>query len=63
VASESKGLPSALVGLGLFFFWGGLGAVLGSVLLAHWGYQALWLCFGSGILLFVLVLAKLRFNQ
>ena len=62
VASESKGLPSALVGLGLFG-GGGLGAVLGSVLLAHWGYPSLWLCFGSGILLFVLVSVKLRFNQ
>ncbi|WP_371367294.1 Putative multidrug resistance protein MdtD [Sporomusa rhizae] len=61
IASENKGLPSALIGLGLFG-GGGLGTALGSLLLSLGGYQTLWLFFGSGIILFIFITAKLHFE-
>lgn len=61
VASENKGLPSALVGLGLFG-GGGLGTAFDSLVLAQESYQILWLLLCVGILVFMIVTAKLRFE-
>jgi len=61
VATENKGLPSALIGLGLFS-GGGLGTAFGSLLLSQGSYQTLWLFFGSGIVIFIFITAKLRFD-
>ncbi len=61
VASENKGLPSALVGLGLFG-GGGLGTAFGSLLLFQGSYQNLWLYLGAGIVILIFITAKLRFK-
>jgi len=61
VATENKGLPSALIGLGLFG-GGGLGTAFGSLLLSQGSYQNLWLFLGSGIVILISVTTKLRFD-
>lgn len=61
VATESKGLPSALIGLGLFG-GGGLGTAFCSLLLSYNGYQMLWMVLGAGIMVFIVITAKLRFD-
>ena len=53
VADESKGLPSALVGLGLFG-GGGAGTAAGGWCLESGGYRLLWLLAAALFLLFVL---------
>jgi len=62
VASENKGLPSALIGLGLFG-GGGLGTAFGGMLLSHWGYQALWLVLEIGLLVFTMVATRVRLEK
>lgn len=62
VAAENKGLPSALIGLGLFG-GGGLGTAFGSLLLSQGSYQTLWLLLGAGIVIFIFITAKLRFSM
>ena len=61
VTAENKGLPSALIGLGLFG-GGGLGTAFGGWLLPKWGYGGLWLGFGAGLLLLGLLAALLPFG-
>jgi len=56
VAADNKGLPSALIGVGLFG-GGGLGSAFGGWLLHTGSYQTLWLAMGAGLLLFTLVAA------
>jgi len=56
VAADNKGLPSALIGVGLFG-GGGLGSAFGGWLLHTDSYQTLWLAMGAGLLLFTLVAA------
>jgi predicted MFS family arabinose efflux permease len=57
VASESKGLPSALIGLGIFG-GGGLGALLGGFILSISGFYAMWSLF-AGLIVFVFIFAAL----
>lgn len=57
VSSQSKGLPSALVGLGLFG-GGGVGALFGGGMLSISSYTVLWLTFSGGDLLFILTAAR-----
>lgn len=54
VADESKGLPSALVGLGLFG-GGGVGTAAGGWCLGLGGYTLLWIASAGLLSLFVLV--------
>ncbi len=61
VASSSKGLPSALVGLGLFG-GGGLGSAAGSAILSTWSYHTLWLLLAVGIVALMLVITRLRWD-
>lgn len=61
VATESKGLPSALIGLGLFG-GGGLGTAFSSWLLGYGGYQTIWIVFGVGIVFFTVIVARVRLN-
>lgn len=61
VATESKGLPSALVGFGLFS-GGGLGTAFSSLLLLQHGYQTLWVVFSAGMILLIFITASLRFE-
>jgi predicted MFS family arabinose efflux permease len=61
VSDESKGLSSALIGLGLFG-GGGLGAAFGGFLLQQWGYTSLWQTFAAGTLILVLAASRLRFD-
>jgi len=60
VAGESRGLPSGLIGFGLFC-GGGLGSAAGGRLLAAGGYQTVWVAFGIGIALLILVTRRLEF--
>lgn len=62
VSSNSKGLPSALIGLGLFG-GGGLGTLFNSWLLSISSYSILWLTLGIGIFIFILVAAKFLLNK
>jgi predicted MFS family arabinose efflux permease len=52
----SNGLSSALVGLGLFG-GGGLSTALGGIILAHGGYQTLWIAFAAGTAALVALVA------
>ncbi|AKA67344.1 MFS transporter [Clostridium scatologenes] len=61
VAAEAKGLPSALIGLGLFG-GGGLGSQFSSFILVYGTYKTLWITFSIGIMLFILIVYKLKFN-
>ena len=62
VSSKSKGLPSALIGLGLFG-GGGLGTMFNSWLLSLSSYSVLWLASGAGISIFMLFTGKLLFDK
>jgi predicted MFS family arabinose efflux permease len=63
VAPETKGLPSALIGLGLFG-GGGLGSAFYGYLLQLWGYGAIWFAaaLGSLILIFIVTQVDLDFG-
>lgn len=61
VATERKGLPSALVGVGLFG-GGGLGTAFSGLILLQNGYQTLWMVFSAGMLVFIIVTARLHFD-
>jgi predicted MFS family arabinose efflux permease len=61
VSSNSKGLPSALIGLGLFG-GGGLGTMFNSWMLSISNYSILWLTLGICIFIFILV-ARFLFNK
>ncbi len=58
VAPETKGLPSALIGLGLFG-GGGLGAAFCGCLLQLGGYETLWSVIAVGIILLILTISRL----
>lgn len=58
VAPESKGLPSALIGLGLFG-GGGLGTAFCGWLLQIGGYRTLWFIIMVGIAFFTLTVTRL----
>ena len=62
VASETKGIPSALIGLGLFG-GGGLGTSFSGFILHGHGYRVLWLVLGTGILMLAAVTSKLQFSN
>jgi len=59
VKSEAKGLPSALIGLGLFG-GGGVGTALGGLLLSQTDYTILWAAFAGMIFLIILFLIKIK---
>ena len=61
VMSENKGLPSGLIGLGLFS-GEGLGSLFSGWLLLKGGYQSIWIVFLIGILIFNLITLKIKFN-
>jgi predicted MFS family arabinose efflux permease len=61
VTSECRGLPSGLIGFGLFC-GGGVGSMAGSRLLTRGSYQTIWMAFGVGIVLLIFVTAKLKFD-
>lgn len=61
VAPESKGLPSALIGLGLFG-GGGLGTDAGGWLLSLGHYQTLWLALAAGMAAFIAICAAQEFE-
>ncbi len=58
VKSEAKGLPSALIGLGLFG-GGGVGTALGGFILSRTNYNVLWLAFAVVVFLVIIFLIKL----
>ena len=62
VSSKSKGLPSALIGLGLFG-GGGLGTIVNGWLLSLSNYFVLWLTFGIEMLIFILAAARWLFDE
>lgn len=59
VSSENKGLPSALIGLGLFG-GGGIGTAFGSLLLLHASYQLLFLAYILVVLLLLVFLSRIK---
>jgi predicted MFS family arabinose efflux permease len=61
VASECRGLPSGLIGFGLFC-GGGLGSMAGGGLLTLGSYQAIWMAFGLGIVLLIAVTSRLKLS-
>lgn len=61
VQSEAKGLPSALIGLGLFG-GGGVGTAMGGYLLFRTNYTIFWSVFAGAIFLVIIFLTKLRFS-
>lgn len=61
IMSEDKGLPSGLVGLGLFC-GEGLGSLFSGWLLIKGGYQSIWIIFFIAILVFNLITLKIKFN-
>lgn len=61
VTPDNKGLPSALIGLGLFG-GGGLGTAAGGWLLASAQYQTLWLALAGGMATFMVTAARLKFE-
>lgn len=58
VAPDAKGLPSALIGLGLFG-GGGAGAAFCGWLLSSGGYAAIWLAMAAGITAFIIIVTLL----
>lgn len=61
VVTETKGLPSGLIGLGLFS-GGGLGSAFSSYLLSQASYKFLWITFSIGISFFIFIIKKLKFD-
>lgn len=62
VTTKAKGLPSAMIGLGLFG-GGGLGTLFGGWLLSQSSYFFLWLTFSVGIIFFMCITANLEFFE
>lgn len=61
VPSKAKGLPSGLIGLGLFG-GGGLGSSFSGFILARTNYNALWISFTILMILLTLIVYKIDFN-
>lgn len=61
VMPESTGLPSGLIGLGLFG-GGGLGSLFSGWLLSKGGYDMIWSIFLVLIILFSFITFKLKIN-
>lgn len=61
IANKNKGLVSGLIGVGLFG-GGGLGTTFSGWLLSQGGYQTIWSIFSVGIIIFVFIAGKLRFD-
>ena len=59
VTGECRGLPSGLIGLGLFC-GGGVGSIIGSRLLMLGTYQTIWAAFGIAIILLIIITGKLK---
>lgn len=59
VTGECRGLPSGLIGFGLFC-GGGIGSMIGGRLLLAGGYQTIWITFGIFILLLIFITKKLK---
>jgi len=59
IMSENKGLPSGLIGLGLFG-GGGLGSIFSSWLLINGGYQSIWIVYFVAILVFGTITLKIN---
>jgi predicted MFS family arabinose efflux permease len=62
VAPDAKGLPSALIGFGLFG-GGGLGSAFCSWLLPLGGYASMWGILALGMLGFIVVACSVRWNR
>ena len=62
IASESKGLPSGIIGLCLFG-GAGLGTAFNGWLLSELDYKSLWLIVTLEIIIFVLIISKLNYNK
>lgn len=62
VVTETKGLPSGLIGLGLFS-GGGLGSFFSSWLISQISYKSLWMIFAIGIALFIFSINRLSFDN
>ena len=62
VAGDCRGLPSGLIGLGLFC-GGGLGSFAAGRILAHGSYLTLWNVFGAALLLLLAVTLRLLFTR
>lgn len=60
VTGECRGLPSGLIGFGLFC-GGGIGSMIGGWLLLLGSYQIIWIAFGTALMLLTLLTRKLRF--
>jgi hypothetical protein len=58
VTGECRGLPSGLIGFGLFC-GGGIGSMVGSWLLLAGTYQTIWMIFGIALLLLIIITTKL----
>lgn len=61
VNPENTGLPSGLIGLGLFG-GGGLGSLFSGWLLSIDGYEAIWIVFASFIVVISLITLKIKLN-
>lgn len=61
VTGECRGLPSGLIGFGLFC-GGGIGSMVGSWLLLAGTYQTIWTIFGIALLLLIITTTKLSFE-
>lgn len=59
VTGECRGLPSGLIGLGLFC-GGGVGSLIGSRLLLLGTYKTIWITFGIAIVLLIFITGKLK---
>lgn len=62
VGGDCRGLPSGLIGFGLFC-GGGCGSIIGSWLLLAGTYQTIWISFGITLLLLIVVTRKLPLRR
>lgn len=62
IASESKGLPSGLMGLCLFG-GAGLGTAFNGWLLSQVDYKTLWLIVALEIIIFIIIISKLDYDK
>lgn len=62
VPSKAKGLPSGLIGLGLFG-GGGIGSSFSGFILSKTNYSELWICFTILMILLTLIVYKIDFNK
>jgi len=58
ISTESTGLSSGLIGVGLFI-GGGIGTALNGSVLAYAGYQNLWFVASAGIVMFIMAIIRL----